>query len=292
MFVFPEFLEFPIFGFSLKDFFDLIIDWVLVEFDGFFELITRIIATMFNGVEFTLSYIPWWLMIILVFYLGKKYYNYGMAVMLSLMLYAIGMFGLWESMIYTIAIVIISVIVSLIVGLPIGIFMAKNNRFESILKPLLDAMQTMPSFVYLIPAVMLFGLGRVPAVFATTIYAIPPFIRLTYLGIKNVDKEVLEAGKSFGSKPLQMLIKIEIPQALATIMTGVNQTTMMAMAMVVISSMIGAEGIGEEVLIAIRRLEVGRGFQAGFAIVFLAIIFDRLLQGVSQSFEGGAKHAK
>jgi glycine betaine/proline transport system permease protein len=165
--------------------------------------------------------------------------------------------------------------------------MAKSSRTERILKPILDAMQTMPSFVYLIPAIMLFGLGRVPAVFATTIYAVPPLIRLTYLGLQGVDKEVVEAGKAFGSTRMQMLLKIELPQALPTIMTGVNQTTMMAMAMVVISSMIGAEGIGEEVLISIRRLEVGRGFQAGFAVVFLAIILDRIMQGISTSFEGG-----
>jgi glycine betaine/proline transport system permease protein len=174
----------------------------------------------------------------------------------------------------------------LLVGLPLGIAMSKNQRTEKFLKPILDGMQTMPSFVYLIPAVMLFGLGRVPAVFATTIYAVPPLIRLTYLGITNVDAEVIEAGKSFGSTARQMLLKIELPQALPTIMTGVNQTTMMAMAMVVISSMIGAEGIGSEVLVSIRRLEVGRGFQAGFAIVFLAIVLDRLLQGWVSHIQG------
>ncbi|MDA3861868.1 MAG: ABC transporter permease subunit [Melioribacteraceae bacterium] len=282
MFKYPESLEFSITGF-----FDTIVDWILINLSELFDLITIIIANMFNGVEATLSFIPWWVIVIFVFYFGKKFYSYKMATILGLMTVAIGMFGLWESMIYTIAIVIISVTVSLLVGLPIGIIMAKNTRVERVLQPILDAMQTMPSFVYLIPAVMLFGLGRVPAVFATTIYAIPPLIRLTYLGISNVNKEVLEAGQSFGSTSMQMLFKIELPQSMSTIMTGVNQTTMMAMAMVVISSMIGADGIGQEVLISIRRLEVGRGFQAGFAIVFLAIIMDRLLQGLANSFEGG-----
>jgi glycine betaine/proline transport system permease protein len=284
MLKFPEFLEF-----SIADFFDAIVEWLLINLSELFDFITLVISYMFNGVEGGLSFIPWWIMIGLVYYLGQKFYTYKMGIVLGLMLFAIGMFGLWDSMIYTIAIVLISVIVSLLVGLPIGIIMAKSERLERFLKPILDAMQTMPSFVYLIPAVMLFGLGRVPAVFATTIYAIPPLIRLTYLGIVNVDKEVVEAGQSFGSTPWQMLYKIELPQALSTIMTGVNQTTMMAMAMVVISSMIGAEGIGEEVLISIRRLEVGRGFQAGFAVVFLAIILDRLLQGFANSFEGGTK---
>ena len=152
-------------------------------------------------------------------------------------------------------------------------------KVEKIMKPLLDAMQTMPSFVYLIPAIMIFGLGKVPAIFATTIYAVPPLIRLTYLGIVGVDKEVKEAGIAFGSTPMQLLFKIEFPQAMPSIMTGLNQTTMMAMSMVVISSMIGAGGIGENVLTAIRRLEIGKGFEAGLVVVFLAIILDRLLQG-------------
>ena len=282
MIQFPEFLEF-----SISDFFDAIINWLLSNLSEFFDFATLVIATVFNTIETGLSFIPWWIIIILIFYLGKKFYSYKMATVLALMMFSIGMFGLWDSMLYTIAIVIISVIVSLLIGLPLGILMAKNVRLEAILKPILDAMQTMPSFVYLIPAIMLFGLGRVPAVFATTIYAIPPLIKLTYLGISNVDKEVVEAGQSFGSTSRQMLFKIELPQAISTIMTGVNQTTMMAMAMVVISSMIGAEGIGQEVLISIRRLEVGRGFQAGFAIVFLAIILDRLLQGFANSLEGG-----
>jgi len=282
MIQFPEFLEYSIAGF-----FDAIIDWLLINLSEFFDLVTLVIANSFNIVETGLSLVPWWLIVLIIFYLGKKLYSYKMGAVLASMMFLIGMFGLWDSMLYTIAIVLISVIVSLFVGLPIGIMMSKNNRLESILKPILDAMQTMPSFVYLIPAIMLFGLGRVPAVFATTIYALPPLIRLTYLGISNVDKEVLEAGHSFGSTPMQMLFKIELPQAMSTIMTGVNQTTMMAMSMVVISSMIGAEGIGQEVLISIRRLEVGRGFQAGFAIVFLAIILDRLLQGFANSLEGG-----
>lgn len=282
MFSFPEELQFKI-----APFFDAIVEWLLKNADFIFDFISFIIINFFKFVESGLSYIPWWLWIISVFYLGKKYYNYKMATMLALMMFSIGLFGLWDQMIYTLAIVLISVIVSLVIGMPLGILMAKKETVESFMKPILDAMQTMPSFVYLIPAVMLFGLGRVPAVFATTIYALPPLIRLTYLGITEVDKEVIEAGKSFGSTPRQMLWKIELPQALKTVMTGVNQTTMMAMAMVVISSMIGAEGIGQEVLISIRRLEVGRGFESGFAIVFLAIVLDRILQGIANSLEGG-----
>ncbi len=282
MFIFPESIRFEI-----KDIIDAIFEWVLVTFNDFFDVVADTIRMLFNLVELGLNYFPWWLMVIGVAYAGYKLYNYKMGILLSSMLVTIGLFGLWQEMIYTLAIIIISVFVSVIVGIPFGILMAKSKVVENIIKPILDAMQTMPSFVYLIPAIMLFSFGKVPAVFATTIYAIPPLIRLTFLGISSVDEEVVEAGKSFGSTPLQMLFKIELPQSLSTIMTGVNQTTMMAMAMVVISSMIGAEGIGQIVLDAIDNLEVGQGFQAGFAIVFLAIILDRLLQGFANTFDKG-----
>lgn len=264
---------------------DAAVSWLLMNLDWFFDAISAIILTIFNGVELIIGIIPWWLLIIGLFVAGWKLYSLRMGLTLSAMLFFIGLFGLWEMMIYTLVIVIISVIVSVVLGLPMGIFMAKNEMIRNINMPILDAMQTMPSFVYLLPAIMFFGFGKVPAVIATTTYALPPLIRLTYLGISNVNKEVIEAGKSFGSTSTQMLFKIEFPQALATIMTGINQTTMMAMAMVVISSMIGAKGIGEQVLIAIRRLEIGNGFQAGLAIVFLAIILDRVLQGTANSMK-------
>ncbi len=273
---FPESLRFEI-----SEPIDQCVNWLLINLEGFFDAISRTILSIFNAVEWVLNILPWWVVIIALFYAGWKLYNLKTGIVLSAMLFCIGLFGLWDLMIYTLVIVIISVMVSLVLGLPVGILMAKSNLAKQIILPILDAMQTMPSFVYLIPAVMFFGFGKVPAVFATTTYAIPPLIRLTYLGIANVNREVIEAGKSFGSTSAQMLFKIEFPQALSAIMTGINQTTMMAMAMVVISSMIGAEGIGEQVLISIRRLEVGQGFQAGLAIVFLAIVLDRVLQGAA-----------
>jgi len=280
---FPEFLQFDV-----ADLFDRIFGWILDNLEGFFDAIKMFIKTIFNSTEDILAFIPWFVYIILVFYLAYKLYTIRMAIVLTILLLLIGVFGLWDEMIYTLVIVLISVLVSVFIGLPTGIFMAKSKRLESILKPILDGMQTMPSFVYLIPAVMLFGLGNVPAVFATTIYAVPPLIRLTYLGITTVNKEVVEAGLAFGSTPMQMLVKIEIPQSIPTIMTGVNQTTMMAMAMVVISSMIGAKGIGNEVLVAINSLKIGDGIQAGLAIVFMAIVLDRLLQGIAVSLERSA----
>jgi len=159
---------------------------------------------------------------------------------------------------------------------------AKSNRFDGIIRPILDMMQTMPSFVYLIPALMLFGLGKVPAVMSTSIYAIPPIIRLTNLGIRQVDAQVVEAGKAFGSTPWQLLTKVQVPLALPTILAGLNQTVMMALSMVVIASMIGAKGLGTEVLTGIARIEVGRGIIAGLGIVFMAIILDRISQGFAR----------
>lgn len=169
--------------------------------------------------------------------------------------------------------------------------MAFNKWVSMILRPILDAMQTMPSFVYLIPAIFFFGLGNVSAIFATLIYSLPPVIRLTDLAIRGVDKEVVESAQSFGSSRWQTLSKVQLPQALPTIMAGVNQTTMMALAMVVIASMVGASGLGEQVLVSINRIDIALGFEAGISIVFLAIIIDRITNGIAEKVQrrGGNK---
>jgi len=193
----------------------------------------------------------------------------------------IGSFGYWDLAMMTLAIIIAAVILSFLIGIPTGIIMARSDRVEAIIKPVLDAMQTMPSFVYLIPALMFFGLGKVPAVFATIIYAVPPVIRLTNVGIRQVPHSVIEAAKAFGANSWQTLTEVQIPLAIPSIMVGINQTTMMALAMVVIASMIGARGLGLEVLLAINRIEVGRGFEAGLSIVLLAIIIDRLTHALA-----------
>jgi glycine betaine/proline transport system permease protein len=192
------------------------------------------------------------------------------------LIFLIGVFGYWDDSMRTLAVVVASVVVSLILGFPTGILMARSDRIQAVLQPVLDAMQTMPSFVYLIPAMMLFGLGKVPAVFATVIYSVPPIIRLTDVGIRGVPGSVVEAARSFGASDRQLLFDVQLPLAFPSIMVGINQTTMMALAMVVIASMIGARGLGLEVLIAINRIEVGHGFTAGVSIVFLAIVIDRI----------------
>ena len=177
---------------------------------------------------------------------------------------------------------VVSVLISVAIGLPLGVFAARNGLADSIMRPILDAMQTMPSFVYLLPGVLFFGLGPPAGVFATIIYAVPPVIRLTNLGIRQVSAEAVEAARSFGTTPFQLLTKVQIPMALPTIMAGVNQTTMMALAMVTIASMVAAGGLGDNVLRALQKNQSGNGAIAGLAIVFLAIIIDRLTQSVAR----------
>jgi glycine betaine/proline transport system permease protein len=273
--------QFPdTFKLNINDSIDQFVSNLNRNFEGFFDVIKNIVLSFLNAIGFVVNLIPWWLFVIIIFVLGwKSSKKIHKGIIYAAFLLLIGILGLWELMYLTLIIVIASVLISLLFGLPIGILVSSNKKAFAIVRPVLDAMQTMPSFVYLIPAVMFFGLGKVPAVIATIIYAIPPVIRLTSHAINQVDKEMVEAGQSFGSTRLQLLTKIKLPQALSTIMTGVNQTMMMAVSMVVTCSMIGASGLGEEVLIGINRLEIGRGFTAGISIVIIAVIMDRLTQG-------------
>jgi glycine betaine/proline transport system permease protein len=190
----------------------------------------------------------------------------------------IGAFGMWDDTMKTISMILTSTLLAIAVGLPIGILMSRSDRVQAFVNPVLDVMQTMPSFVYLIPVVMLLGIGKVPGLIAVVIYAIPPMIRLTNLGIRQVDGEVLEAADAFGSSRWQRLVKAELPLALPTIMAGINQTIMMALAMVVIASMIGVQGLGQPVLKAISNQYFTLGLFNGLAIVGIAILFDRISQ--------------
>jgi len=267
--------------FDIKGPIDNAVKYMLLNWDPFFEGISNGLRAFLNVIGLVVNIIPWWLLLVVVFLLTfKMTRNIGRSFLYSGMLFFIGLMGYWSLMNMTLTIIIASVIISLVIGLPVGILISSSRRVDTIVRPILDTMQTMPSFVYLIPAAMLLGLGNVPAVIATTIYAVPPVIRLTSHGIQQVDKEVVEAAKAFGSTKAQTLIKVQIPQALPTIMTGVNQTIMMAISMVVTCSMIGAAGLGSEVLRGITRLESGRGFAAGIAIVIMAIVIDRLTQGI------------
>ncbi|SFM67978.1 ABC transporter permease [Thermodesulforhabdus norvegica] len=182
----------------------------------------------------------------------------------------------------TIALVTTSVFISVVLGLPLGILAARSDRFDAFIRPILDGMQTIPSFVYLIPAIMLFGIGNVPGVLATVVFSLPPMVRLTNLGIRQVDPEVVEAGRAFGSTSWQLLVKIQLPLALPAIMTGVNQTVMMALSMVVVAAMIGAGGLGYKILYSIQRVNLAVGVESGLGILFIAMILDRILQGITR----------
>ena len=197
----------------------------------------------------------------------------------------IGYFGMWENCMATVAIISVATLVCITVGIPIGVLMSKSSRVEKSILPILDMMQTIPSFVYLIPIIMLLGIGKVPGLIAVCIYALPPVVRLTNLGIREVDKETLEACEAFGATPLQKLISVQIPLSLPTIFAGVNQTIMMALAMVVIASMIGVKGLGVPILQAISNQYLALGLMNGLAIVALAIIFDRVTQRYGQRMQ-------
>ena len=231
------------------------------------------------GLESALRATPWWCLLILVglmaWHATKRWTS---ALLIAGLLFLVGAVGLWDKLLQTLALMLVATAISVVIGIPLGILAARSPRLRVVLMPLLDIMQTLPSFVYLIPVLMLFGLGKVPAIFATVVYAIAPLIRLTDLGIRQVDKEVMEAANAFGASPWQQLMGVQLPLALPSIMAGINQTTMMALSMVVIASMIGARGLGEDVLVGIQTLNIGRGLEAGLAIVALAIVIDRITQ--------------
>jgi glycine betaine/proline transport system permease protein len=198
------------------------------------------------------------------------------------LLYLVGCLGLWDQAMQTVAIMLVSVSLAVVIGLPIGVLAARSPAVRAVLSPLLDLMQTIPSFVYLIPAAMLLGLGKVPAVLATVIYATPPLIRLTDLGLRQVEPQVVEAARVFGATRRRLLLEVELPLALPSIMQGLNQTVMMALGMVVIASMIGARGVGETVLVGLQRNDSGAGLVGGLGIVLLAVLFDRTLQSFGE----------
>ncbi|WP_038144730.1 ABC transporter permease [Thioclava atlantica] len=251
---------------------------------------TRPLQWFLNTLENAFTNTPWFIvlaLILVVVWLGSRNIKIVFGSLIGLFL--IGVFGLWEDTMTTLAMVTVATMIAIVLGLPIGILMARSDRFQSFLTPTLDVMQTMPSFVYLIPVVVIFGIGKVPGVIAVVIYAIPPMIRLTNLGIRLVDKEVIEAADAFGASSRQKLWGVQLPLSLPTIMAGVNQTIMMALAMVVVASMVGVGGLGKNVLQAINNQFFTIGFLNGFALVAIAIIFDRTSQAFGKRLQ---KHSE
>ncbi|OMF38919.1 glycine/betaine ABC transporter [Paenibacillus sp. FSL H8-0548] len=254
--------------------------WLENNFEPLFKFIRLVVGETVNGLEVVLNWFPA-LVLILIFtliawFIGK----WKMALFTLIGLLIIENLGLWSQTMQTLALVLTAAFISVLIGVPVGILCARSSNIQKTITPLLDFMQTMPAFVYLLPAVTFFSLGVVPGVISSIIFAIPPTIRLTNLGIRQVPEELVEAADAFGSTPTQKLFKLQLPIAMPTIMAGINQTIMLSLSMVVIASMIGAQGVGASVYRAVTQGNTGVGFEAGLAIVILAIILDRLTQQV------------
>jgi len=276
--MFPENFRLP-----LADWVDEGIEWLVRVGGPFFDWLGETLLKPLVFLERYLLWLPWWVLTLTVALIAWRVSGWKLALGSALGLEFIGVLGLWPEAMKTLTLVIAGTVLAVVVAVPTGIAMSRSNRMEAATRPLLDLMQTLPSFVYLVPILMLFGMGKVPAVLATLVYAVAPAIRLTNLGIRQVPGDVIEAGKAFGTTPGQMLFKVQLPLAMPTIMAGINQTVMMALSMVVIASMIGAAGLGTEVLNGIARLETGRSFGGGISIVILAIIIDRITKRLTKS---------
>lgn len=247
----------------------------------FFDFLSQGVEGVIDGIQWILLQTPA-AVIIALFTLLAWLKNRGTGIFAFCGLALIYAMGLWTETMETLSLVLASTGLALLVGIPAGICMAGSKRCNAILRPVLDCMQTMPAFVYLIPAVLFFGLGTVPGAFATVIFGLPPVARLTALGIRQVPANIVEAAESFGATSRQILFKIKLPLALPTILTGVNQTIMMSLSMVVVSAMISAGGLGEVVLKGISQMEIGTGFEGGIAVVILAVILDRITHGLTK----------
>lgn len=262
------------------------LNWVVANWGGALEAAAYPLLMLLRGIEDFLVAVPWWLVILVlvgIAWLASRRWQLP-ALVLGALLF-LGVMDLWRDAMTTTALMVAATLTAVVVSIPVGVWMSRSTRVRNMVAPVLDLMQTLPSFVYLIPTVMIFGPGKIPALLATIVYAAPPLVRLTDLGLRNVDPAVMEATRAFGASPSQRLFGVQIPLALPTILAGVNQTTMMALSMVVIASMIGAGGLGYQVLQGIGRLEVSRGLFAGLGIVALAIIFDRVTQAFGRQLQ-------
>ncbi|MDF3917460.1 proline/glycine betaine ABC transporter permease [Salinicola sp. LHM] len=278
-------MDFDIPRIPLGDWIEGGLDFLTTEFSGVTRAISRGTQTGINLLNDGLMWLPEWALIAVVVLLCWKVSGRRLAIGALIGLALIWNLGLWNPMIQTLTLVVIATLVAIVIALPLGILAAVSDRFYKVIMPILDFMQTMPAFVYLIPAIPFFGIGSVSGIFATVIFSMPPAIRFTTLGIRQVPKDLIEAADAYGSTRSQKLIKVQLPLSLPTLMGGINQTIMLALSMVVIAAMIGANGLGSEVWRAIQRLRPGEGFEAGIAVVIMAMLLDRL----TQSLSGGKK---
>jgi glycine betaine/proline transport system permease protein len=265
--------------FEIGSYVERLIDWMTVHWAPFFTGIRDGLGAVIDRFAWLFLLIPFAVFLILLVLLAWKVAGKGVAAFTAVGLLLIRSIDLWTETMQTLSMITTATLIALVIGIPLGIWMARNEHANRIIRPILDFMQTMPAFVYLIPAVYFFDLGEVPGTVATVIFAMPPVVRLTNLGIRQVPKDVIEASRAFGATGNQMLFKVQIPLAMPTILAGLNQTIMLSLSMVVISSMIGAKGLGIPVLNGITQLKMGEGFEGGLAVVILAMILDRITQG-------------
>lgn len=258
------------------------VDWLVENYRDFFQSLKWPVDQTLNGLDVGLNWLHPLIIIAVITFTAYRFSGKRLAVFSAVTLTLIGLLGLWEDTMTTLAMVLSSVVFCALAGIPLGIWSGRSDRFETALRPVLDAMQTTPAFVYLVPIVMLFSVGNVAGVLATIIFALPPVIRLTSLGIRQVHPELVEAAQAFGATRWQVLRKVQIPLAMPTIMAGLNQTIMMALSMVVIAALIGAGGLGSPVILGLNTLDIGQAVTGGLGIVLIAIILDRITQGMAQ----------
>lgn len=262
---------------------DSLLNWVVGNYRWFFQLLRTPIDLALVVIENLLQSTPQTIVLLLTWLVSWQVADRKTTVFVLLSMIAVGLIGAWSQAMTTLALVLTSVLFCILLGIPLGMLLSRSTRLESFIRPVLDAMQTTPAFVYLIPVVMLFGVGNVPGIIVTIVFALPPLIRLTILGIRQVPPEVIEAAYAFGASEKQVMFKIQIPLALRTIMTGINQTLMLSLSMVVVASMIAVGGLGQMVLRGIGRLDIGQAAVGGVGIVLMAITLDRLTQAMVQS---------
>lgn len=260
---------------------DAAVTWMSIHWAPFFDAISTGITSLVNGLDMLLSAPPYLVLIVLLAALAWAVKNWKFALYTVLAFLLIASLELWDPAMSTLALVIISTVVSMVVGVILGILAAGHDKFSHVLKPILDFMQTLPSFVYLIPAIVFFGIGVVPGAIATIVFSLPPAARLTELGLRNVDPEVVEAGKAFGASSQRILRDIKIPLALPTIMSGINQVIMLSLSMVVTAGIVGSGGLGSIVYQGVSRLDIGLGFEGGIAVVILAVYLDQLTSALA-----------
>ena len=262
--------------------------WLVEHFRPFFQTVRAPIDATLSGITDALLALPWPVMVLLITLLAWQFAGRALAVASAISLAAVVLLGIWPDAMVTLALVLTSLLFCVVIGLPLGIWLASSDRAQRWMRPLLDAMQTTPAFVYLVPVVMLFGIGNVPGVIVTIIFALPPLVRLTNLGIRQVRPDLIEAAQAYGASPWQLLTRVQLPLAMPSIMAGINQALMLSLSMVVIASMIAVGGLGLMVLRGLGRLDMGLATVGGLGIVILAIVLDRLTQALTRTERHGA----